>query len=514
MKAALIILWILFVASGIVVIYRYPARPTPAAATIPIAEQRTAEYLESIRNQPDKLQSFLKDMPKGADLHTHLSGAVYAETYLSWAAQNKLCIDSVNFTASDKCGHGQVKLNEELPKNDPVFYRKVIDAWSTRNWEHSGKTGHDQFFEAFRRWGPLTARTGEMLAEIRARAAAGNVSYLEIMITPDGGESRQLGDSLTWSEDFGAMRQQLLKAGLVDKVVASAKQILDQAEQRAGEVLRCSQPQAEQGCAVEVRYIFQVGRTNAPPQVFAQMVAAFELANHDPRVVALNLVQPEDNLVALRDFSLQMRMLNYLRQIYRRAHITLHAGELAQGLVPPEALRFHITESVTIGNAERIGHGVDVMYETNADKLLQEMAARNVMVEICLTSNDVILGVRGDQHPLRRYIAAGVPVALATDDEGVARSDITNEYRKAVADQRLGYSELKKMARTSLEHAFVPGQSLWANRNFELTPQCTNDRPTNNTLSSQCEQFLNGNRKASLQWTLEKSLAVFESQSR
>ena len=81
------------------------------------------------------------------------------------------------------------------------------------------------------------------------------------------------------------------------------------------------------------------------------------------------------------------------------------------------------------------------------------------MVEICLTSNDVILGVRGPQHPLQQYIRAGVPVALATDDEGVARSDMTHEYLRGAQEQDLSYTQLKKMARTSLEHAFIGGAS-------------------------------------------------------
>ncbi len=86
------------------------------------------------------------------------------------------------------------------------------------------------------------------------------------------------------------------------------------------------------------------------------------------------------------------------------------------------------------------------------------MAARDVMVEICLTSNAVILSVSDPQHPLREYMRAGVPVALATDDEGVARSDMTHEYLRGAEEQKLTYLELKKMARTSVEHAFRAGR--------------------------------------------------------
>ena len=97
----------------------------------------------------------------------------------------------------------------------------------------------------------------------------------------------------------------------------------------------------------------------------------------------------------------------------------MHAGELVEGLVPPEDLRFHVRDSVEMAGAERIGHGVDTLNETNPLELLDEMAKKNVMVEICLTSNDVILGVHGRNHPLHDFMRAGIPVALATDDEGV-----------------------------------------------------------------------------------------------
>jgi adenosine deaminase len=148
-------------------------------------------------------------------------------------------------------------------------------------------------------------------------------------------------------------------------------------------------------------------------------------------------------------------MLDFLHATYPAAHVTLHAGELAPGLVPPDGLSFHIRDSVMVGHAERIGHGVDVMHEDDSEGLLREMARRHVAVEVCLTSNDVILGVSGDQHPLNVYVKRGVPVTLATDDEGVSRSDISREYLKAAEEHGLGYLQLKAIARNSLRYAFV-----------------------------------------------------------
>src|SRR5438034_7427845 len=102
--------------------------------------------------------------------------------------------------------------------------------------------------------------------------------------------------------------------------------------------------------------------------------------------------------------------------------LSLHAGELTLGLVPPRDLAFHIHDAVVVAGARRIGHGVDISYEADATALLARMAHDRIAVEINLTSNAVILGVKGHDHPLSLYREAGVPVVLSTDDEGVSRS--------------------------------------------------------------------------------------------
>jgi hypothetical protein len=246
--------------------------------------------------------------------------------------------------------------------------------------------------------------------------------------------------------------------------------------------------------------------------VFAQILLGFELASSDPRFVGLNLVMPEDWYVPIHDFNEHMAMIDYLHSVYPKVHIALHAGELAMGLVPPEDLAFHIRASVERGHAERVGHGVSVMNEKDPISLLHEMAKRNVMVEIALTSNDMILGVSGDDHPLPVYMKYGVPVALASDDEGVARSDMTHEYLRAVETYHLTYADLKRIARQSLEHSFLPGQSLWVETKlvFRMTPSCAGDAAAADKPSAACAEFLAHNERAREQWKLEAEFAKFE----
>src|SRR5215472_12541219 len=247
------------------------------------------------------------------------------------------------------------------------------------------------------------------------------------MTTADGNAAAELGMKLGWNDDLARMRQALLN-GWLKEIAAATSKTLGEDEARAHSELKCGTADAEPSCKLTVRYLYQVLRGLPPEAVFAQIVLGFELASTDRRFVGLNLVMPEDWYVPIHDFNRHMAMLDYLHGVYPKVHISLHAGEIAAGLVKPEDLTFHIRASVERGHAERIGHGVAVILEKDPVGLMKEMAARNVLVEINLTSNDVILGVSGEDHPFPVYLKSGVPVALATDDAGVSRSDMTHEY--------------------------------------------------------------------------------------
>ena len=483
------------------------------------SEQRTAAYFESIRKSPPKMLAFLLKMPKGGDLHNHLSGAIYAERYIQWAAEKGLCINARTMvlavpTSSDKCATEQVPASTAL--KDSVLYRQMIDAWSMRNGQLSGQSGHDHFFDAFGRFSAATFNnSGKMLAEAVKSAARGNVSYVELMLTPDGNAtgvlSSQIGERVGWDENFEGTLSKLKANGIADAATLGVKN-LQAMEEEKNQLLKCGTAQADAACSVTIRYVAQIARNSSPGQVYAQMVTGLALAN-DPqsKVVATNLVQGEDGLNSMQNFSLHMQMLKFLRPLYPRARVTLHAGELAPGLVPADGLTFHIRDSVMVARADRIGHGVDIMHETEPYELLKEMARRNVLVEICLSSNDQILGISGSRHPLATYIEYGVPVALATDDEGVARSEISMEFLKAAEDQGLGYLQLKTMVRNSLQYAFIAGESLWSDgRKFVPVSQCAHDLEDMKLTSSSCRQFLDTNEKGKLQWQLEQSLKLFE----
>jgi adenosine deaminase len=507
-------------------------------------EQRAVRAFDAARTDKANalaLEALLARMPKGGDLHMHLSGAVYAETFLKEAAADNLCVNPNPKSLSLVKSTGLTNAGPVCPDGDvpaaSVFqnqklYDALVDAFSMRSFVPSaGVSGHDQFFATFDRFDALdNTHASEWLNEVAMRAAAQNEQYLEVMQTPSFFELAPLWNSLGWPAtpagaepdpegdatgtsraELDALRTKLLAGGLRDEVALDVKEF-DEALAARKRIEYCGKPDALPACAVKIRFLYQVLRANPPQQVFAQTLLAFEVASADPNVVGLNFVQPEDATLSMSEYNRQMHMLDYLHSAYPKVHISLHAGELAPGLVPPDGLKFHVREAVELGHAERIGHGVDVMQETNPRGLLKEMAARHVMVEINLTSNDAILGIVPPHHPLPEYRAAHVPVALSTDDEGVSRIDLTHEYVRAAMEYGLGYLDLKAMARTSLEHSFLPGESLWAKSDVftQVNAACAGQAVGAALPTARCRSLLGSSERAAEQWELERRFAAFE----
>jgi adenosine deaminase len=487
------------------------------------------------------LHAFLSRMPKGADLHMHLSGAVYAETFIANAAADHLCVNPAtrsffktqamtrSIPPQPVCGESGVPAASTF--KDQKLYDALIDSFSMRSFvPASGISGHDQFFGTFDRFSGIDkSHVPEWLDEVARRSAAQNGQYLEIMQSPAFGAAAEFGNKLGWPEvqsdpigqhrdatpaELAHLRDQLLADPAFRANIASARQEFDGYLAARNTLEHCGEPAAVAACSVKIRFLAQVLRAFPPQQVFAQTLLYFELASQDPNtVVGINFVQPEDSYMSMSEYHRQMLMLDYLHSVYPEVHIALHAGELAPGLVPPVGLSFHIREAVDLGHAERIGHGVDIMYEKDSPALLKELADRHTMIEINLTSNDGILGISGKDHPLPNYRAAHVPVALSTDDEGVSRGNITQEYTRAAMEFNLSYLDLKNMARTSLEHSFLPGSSLWQQKDtFTRTvSDCTGQTLGSENPNAKCTAFLRSSDRAAQQWELEHRFTVFES---
>ena len=460
---------------------------------------------DQVKLNPVALRMFLTEMPKGAELHTHVSGIPYAEDYLTWAAADDACIKiSDSRLVAKPCGNGTVAATQAFSKSS--IWNTSVDALSVRqNHRDNRMWGHDQFFSTFSKFGIAKHNVGRLLAHAAKQAHRDKVQYLEAMLSIYGPKwVSPWAKLIEWDGDFERALDMLQDSGLFSEIDSSIER-LDKVESSKGRIL-----ESGPGSEVLIHYINQIYRGAAPSYVFAQMAWSFELVKRDPRVVALNLVGPEDSPISVRDYNLHMEMLDFFHMLYPYVPITLHAGELAGGLTTPQALSNHIRLALIKGHAQRIGHGVDISYEENGRDTLDLMRTNGIALESLLSSNDIILHVAGKDHPLRTYMSAGVPITLSSDDMGVARSTLTNEYVRAVLEQGFSYGELRQAARNSLEYSFLDGESLWSNYYSDgMKSYCSEGEG----LHDDCVNLLSRSEKATQQLSLENKLKEFEASS-
>lgn len=493
-------------------------------------ELQVRDHMESIRGDSSALRTFLQDMPKGGDLHSHTSGAITTEKLIQWGAEDGACVNPTTYVASNPCQAGATPLSATA--SDRNFYNSVLSAWSMENHPGPLLSAHQHFFDAFGKYGAVQtdARNDDSYADILSKAGQNKQVYVELMQGFGSGAGGNIASGLFGPSDAWDATTLLAKRQQIIAVPSFTTALNNQATSIAAtlkgtrELLGCNTASPDPGCDVDVRLIVSANRTGTRAAVFGQWVYAYELAQIVPEIVGINLVSPEENANSLAYYNDEMFALGVLDDFNdstpgrKTVHISLHAGELIPEVLTPatqDHMTFHIRNAVEKAHAERIGHGVDVLTETAGDgveDLLKDMSAAGVTVEICLTSNKVLLGASGTKHPLSKYLEQKVPVALSTDDQGILRGTITDEYVAAATDQGLDYSKLKYMARVSLENAFVEGDSLWSQSEGYGQPvsACAKQDLGVEPASAACQDFLNANKRAALQWKLEGQLTAFE----
>lgn len=443
----------------------------PRLATHSANEVATGRYFASLVKGSEPQQSaltlFFEQMPKGGDLHHHYSGALYAEQYVDFLDKQGVCVNKTSYRIeTDK---KVVEAERALPSAqrnclssgelyaDDQAYREVLQRWSSKDFYNHGAIQPPpdrQFFQTFGFFGPVSnANFADGLHTLKQRAIAENVSYIETMfkLAPFKGDGDFDRNAWQAEADDGAL--DILLARQLDALEhdsafnASIRDYVSKIETAAAGI---------DDADFTMRYQAYVLRLLGPSQVFSSMVAGFKAVGQSQLIVGVNIVGQESQQVSMRDYELHMKMFRFLKHRYPQVKVALHAGELALGDVPPEGLKFHIDEAVNIGMADRIGHGIDLAYEKNAMAILNKLKAADIPVEINLTSNEFISGVKGGNHPVTLYRRFGVPFVISTDDAGVTRHDLSHEYMLFASRYRPDYAEVKRLSYASIRYAFLP----------------------------------------------------------
>ncbi len=448
-----------------------------------------AKYFEQAKKNEAELIAFLHKMPKGGDLHNHPSGATYGESVIDRAMSDNLLFDRQKKTF--------VRLGHPLPAASRNLYftsqdivqdywkaEEILDGLSMRHSEKRKTGGVEHFFQVFGRYGGARPDKEALLDEVIRRALAQRISYMELMTTPTNLDtSADVANYAAWQRSLDLKIADILNSPEYRDI--SRDLSLDVAFTLTLD--RTTVPSALQAQRLTVPlggYHLPVSPSGdvaiAPGNDFAtayeasfrnEVVSALDRlqavdAKSDDgrlRVYGLTILNVESSWMSRQFFDMHMRVLG--EEANARSgtafHFNLHAGELSLAYSPYEPMRNRISKTLAVPGVKRIGHGVSIMWEDDVYGVLRKMREEKIAVEICLSSNEGILGIRGREHPFMLYKRAGVPMVLCTDDEGISRGNLTMEFVKAATWFDLSYEELKRLAFNSIEYSFLPGDSLF-----------------------------------------------------
>ena len=409
-----------------------------------------------------ELTMFFTLMPKGGDLHHHYSGALYAEQYLRWVDKQGFCINKAGYTINVDQAVAKAERARPLAERaclsgedtmlDNTFLSNLLQRWSDKDYHNHGAVQNPpdrQFFDTFAYFNSVAStNTAEGLQTLKRRAIDENLSYIETIfeiapIAQDAGFDDKARAGTVTDADLAAYMTKLEGdqafngwiAAYLDNVKKSGAGIDDE--------------------NFTLRYQPFALRFLTPSQVFSQMVSSFKLATASPMIVGVNIVGQESTHVSMRDYALHMKMYGFLKARYPSVKLALHAGELSLGMVEPEGLKFHIKDALDVAGASRIGHGMDIVHEHDPLGIMKKMRDRNIPVEVNLSSNDFILGIKDQEHPVTLFRKYGVPFVLSTDDAGVSRNNLSGEYVLFASRYQPTYGEVKKLSYDSIRYSFL-----------------------------------------------------------
>lgn len=412
------------------------------AAAVPVASEDMPAWFEAFKASAsdDQLYRFLYAMPKGGDLHNHLSGSIRSEWFFDLAlAQESRGYRYYTRVAINNCrpygGNAfvdspyllmfvniQESRYEKLDACERSEYVALdaLDAQQKAAWLDSLRLdkpweGRDEFFQTlWQRMGDLYFNpflAADALVLNMSKFADEGLTYLETMI-----------GVLGFIDPEGIPMEP-------DDVADIYRARLQDADALA--------------TGVEVR--LQVAILRFMPNAEDQLRFLYDFVfRHRDLFVAVNMVGRED-----ADKGHPRRFLPTLRELRQRYHsvrLSIHGGEVDEP-------NYHVRDTLLLG-ADRIGHGVNLITDDDTMRLMRHGP---YLVEINLVSN-LLLEYVGDysQHPFPEYLRTGIPVALSTDDRGMWDSNLTDEFFVAVREFNLNWDELVRLSRNSLRYSFAP----------------------------------------------------------
>jgi adenosine deaminase CECR1 len=416
-------------------------KPAFSIVILLFAHSAAADWFDDLKEPANShdLYRVLYYMPKGGDLHNHLSGSNFPEWWYELALEQEErgyryytkvrienCVDyggnqfgrdpyylmfrNIMAVEYDKLGDCEKREYKSLENLD----EKEKAGWLASIRLDKPYEGREEFFGTH--WPRLNAllqnpwiQAESLIRNMRAFGAEG-VTYLETQVaiygfaTPDG-------------------------------IAMAAEQVVDILRERLLQ---------EDALATGVTVRLQLPILRFAPSAEEWLRRAYEFVYDNSDIfVAVNMVGREDN-----DKGHPLRFLETIRNLRRQyggVRLSIHAGEVDE----PNS---HVRDTLLLG-ADRIGHGINLITDDDTMRLMRHGP---YLVETNLISNLLLQYVSDySEHPFPEYLRTGIPVALSTDDRGMWDSTMTDEFFVAVSEFNLSWDEVKTLSRNSLQYSFL-----------------------------------------------------------
>lgn len=380
-----------------------------------------------------ELMMFMNLIPKGGDLHNHLSGALFFEDYVNIYNKFNYCIDNTTFQVSKNYSNN-CKSFKDLDIN---IYNEMRKRWSILDYKY--KNGNlEKFYDIFNYVKLPLDCFKEALLIVKSRAINENIQYIEFML---GTRSFiELDVSKNISFDFTN--------------ISILIKMFDNDSEKQSNIYQSIKTINNLNISdnnFTVKYLISLSRTLNPYFFFEQIYYASKIYNKSEEVVGVNVAGQEENKYSFIYYDIQMKIIKYFKDMFN-LKVSLHAGELTTKITKPENLN-HIHSSINI--AHRIGHGVDIMYEPDPINIMKKMRDKKIAVEINLLSNEFLLGIKPIDNPIKLYMYNGVPVVLSSDDPGILRTTLSEQYYLLMKNFNLTFSELKDVIYNGILYSFL-----------------------------------------------------------
>lgn len=388
----------------------------------------------------EALYRLLYAMPKGGDLHNHLSGSNHSQWWQELAsdpAKNggyqyyvKTSLKHCDGYGLDQFGRSsslllfvtiQASTYKALTNCQQAEYSTVQtltteqrEAWLNGIWLDKPHEGRDEFFQAH--WQRLNELgnnpyiAAEMLFKNMQSFADEGLLYLETQANASN-FLRNDGTSIPMQEVADIYRHRLAQQDAMDT-----------------------------GLTVRLQQVFLRFSQNAEQA----LIRSYQFVDKNRDLyVGVNAAGREDN-----DKGYPLRFLTTLRKLRQtlpEVKLSFHAGEVDEP-------NFHVRDTLLLG-ADRIGHGFNLITDPSTMLLMRH---NKYLVEINLISNLKLNYVTSyDQHPFPEYLRTGIPVALSTDDRGMWDSNMTDEFFVAVKEFGLTWQEITQLSENSIQYGFL-----------------------------------------------------------